>query len=99
MSADNWTNCHKCEEKAAEQWRRDKKKLDDSYGKIPAEEFLERVQAFPKSPVCKADTLREDYDIGIHEGVFYVQYSARCEADGCSFEHSFEHKEPVEEEK
>ncbi len=93
MSADNWANCPKCVEEATKQWKRDKEKLDESYGKVSAERYLEQVRLFPKSTIYRV-TLREDYNVGIDGENFCVNYKGTCVE--CGFKYNFVHKESIE---
>lgn len=94
MSADRWSMCPGCKKKA-EQKRKDLlKQIEDGYGKIPADEFMELVErsAQPQKPLT-LNTLREDWEIGIYEGEFGVDYYASCEE--CGFSYVFKHTEKV----
>lgn len=50
-------------------------------------------------PKCKKDTLREDYEVGIRNGVFEVNYGASCVYEGhkpgCGFKYSYRRSERV----
>lgn len=77
MSADNYTTCPRCEaiqEKA-------KKEAQESYGTVSEEEYLHLVEK--SKPKKDEDTLREDYEIGIYNGKFYIRYEGACSQ--CSF--------------
>jgi|APFre7841882654_1041346.scaffolds.fasta_scaffold405628_2 hypothetical protein len=84
MSADNWTFCPKCNAKAAKARQALEKKVKDSYGKIPEEEYLQLKEKLKKKeePVT---TLREDYELGIRDGKFFVSYGASCSECNYSF--------------
>ena len=86
MSADNWTYCPKCTEKANIARQAFEKKVKDSYGKVSAEEYLRLTEQL-KKPDEREQTLREDYELGIVEGRFYVSYRASCTA--CKFSFTF----------
>lgn len=92
MSASNWRKCPRCSA-AAE----DTKKL---YGTVPEDEYLRLRHLAAKK--AAAETLREDYEIGIVNGEFRVSYGATCMSAaapseaGCGFEFSFEHKQAVQ---
>lgn len=85
MSADNWRECPKClAEKTAT--HDTKEGLDLLYGKIPAGEYLERVNALenPATVALEGETFREDYEIGVgKDGVFSVSYAGSCSV--CNF--------------
>lgn len=104
MSADNWTVCPKCLSKFATEVSNWKKKMEESYGKIPIEEFNDlqkkvaiyqhALQNGMKDAVMtdiedETDTLREDYEIGIRDDVFEVSYSASCDKCGFRYNHKF----------
>jgi len=92
MSTDNWGTCPKCGGVDSEEWERDKKKLEESYGKIPADEYLDLLAAFLAAFTEEPDeveTLREDYELGILDGEFYVIYHAGCTK--CGFKYEFKH--------
>lgn len=92
MSADNWTICPRCKKVALAAKERDREKLAKQYGKLNPAEFIKRSAEVDK-PVELEDTLREDYDIGLHDGQFYVSYRAGC--DRCDFEVNYLHEEAV----
>lgn len=92
MSADNWTTCPKCLAADAAKSDANRKQVAESYGKVASEEYLKRVAALTKGPALE-DTLREDYEIGIYKGEFFVSYTGSCSV--CKFSHSFKHKEKV----
>jgi hypothetical protein len=90
MSADNWGTCPKCKADEEARKQRAKEKLDESYGKIPAAEYLRKAEQLGVVPEYNP-TLREDYQIYIDDaGVFSVEYRARCEVCGFEFVHDFE---------
>ncbi len=92
MSADNWGYCPKCKSEAEKKHRSDKLLAGESYGKIPAEKYIERFNAI-QTPKPLEQTLREDYHLGVTEdGEFYVDYSASC---SCGFKHTFKHSEKL----
>ena len=92
MSADNWTTCPRCKEKAEQAQADLLSRVETDYGKVAANEYVELIEQ-TKQPVEPGRTLREDWEIGIWKGKFFVSYSASCEE--CGFSHEFEHKQPV----
>lgn len=92
MSADNWDVCPRCviarEKKIAEAENR----AVESYGKVPISEYHRLVSAARDiDNIAPLDTtLREDYEIGIVKGKFYVIYSGRCTECGFSLEYKHE---------
>jgi predicted AlkP superfamily phosphohydrolase/phosphomutase len=92
MSANNWTLCPQCEAKADKANKEFEQKVKDSYGKVSSEEYIELLNKL-KQPKDKEETLREDYEIGTHHGVFEIDYRASCTV--CGFTHKFSHSEKV----
>ena len=93
MSADNWRGCPKCNHIEAVKRSEFKKDIDDSYGKIPAKEYLKKLEEY-ENPKPLGETLREDFSIGIIGDEFVVFYKARC--DRCGFKHKFEKREDID---
>ena len=84
MSADNWTNCPRCTAKELKRVKEIQLRAGESYGKVSPDEYLELLAEAKKEPQVK-DTLREDYEIGIHGGTFEVSYGCKCEVCGFTF--------------
>ncbi|GAF68325.1 unnamed protein product, partial [marine sediment metagenome] len=59
MSADNWRECPKCSKDAIARKEALANKVIESYGKIPAEEYLSLI-AEQHEPIVPDVTLRED---------------------------------------
>jgi len=100
MSADNWTICPRCEEKRLETYKkvleegteRLKKKIKDLTKKVkdPEEYRIQLTEIMEAEGVAQPeaeDTLRENFDIGIYEGHFFIEYEAECTK--CGFKFSF----------
>lgn len=66
-------------------------RLDADYGKVPKEEYQAIVDELKKPKEKLQTTLREDYEVGIYQGEFFVDYSGRC--DVCGFEYQYEFKD------
>jgi len=93
MSANNWTVCPRCTQTYVSKIARAKQALNDSYGKVPIEEYerlLENLQTAQKENEEEPETLREDYEQGIYNGHYRVSYSGSCENCGFEFEYKFE---------
>lgn len=90
MSADNWTICPRCEEIEQVTFDSARKAIEATYGKVSATEYKEAVRALGSGPASPVASLREDYEIGVREGVFDVYYTASCRACGFSFEYNYE---------
>lgn len=85
MSADNWGACPKCVHVATQAHAVDLKKANESYGKVSPEVYRAMIQKAER-PLEHANTLREDYEMGINnDGLFYVKYQGRCTSCGFSF--------------
>jgi len=94
MSADRWTICPKCEIEETRAAKEFSKKVEDSYGKVPAEEYLEmKMKEQDIEPILEA-TLREDYEIGVREGALEVSYTCSCNVCRFSFEHRYQQQLP-----
>jgi hypothetical protein len=89
MSADNYRTCPKCIRIADEKKQKAVQKANESYGKIPLEEWMQ-LQKKAEAPIILNDTLREDYYIGVdEEGQFEIQYSCYCSV--CGFKFTYKH--------
>lgn len=88
MSADNWTECPKCKEKALEHKRLAIMDAEKQYGKVSSIRYLELIERANKINTDTDNSLREDYEIGICKDIFEINYRASC---SCGF--SFEFKE------
>lgn len=94
MSADNWTCCPKCNVKRETAIDDLHKKAADSYGKVSADKYeVLKKEANAALESEAPSSLREDYEIGICEGVFEVSYRASCEK--CGFNFVYKHDEVV----
>jgi len=92
MSANNWTVCPECLRKAKARKEKLGRDLLDLYGEIPPDRWAE-LNDECNAPILTSDTLREDYELGILDGEFYVYYSGKC--DVCGFEFKYKHEEKV----
>lgn len=97
MSADNWTNCPKCRVDHDAALTAEHQRIAALYGKVSVEQFDSARSALASLEAETEDenTLREDYEIGIWDGVFTVSYRGGCEK--CGFEHTFTHSESMME--
>lgn len=96
MSADNWTTCPRCKRKHDEKLAADRAKLDKSYGKVPAANYMADLKAMElRERAEMPNTLREDYELGTNEdGTFSVNY--RCSCSTCDFRYSFKNEVPTQ---
>lgn len=94
MSADNWTQCPKCNKMVEDAKQKQIDKARVSYGKVSPEEYEVAILA-SKEPAVFNETLRENYWFYMKsDGFFKVSYSAFC--DRCGFKHTFTHSEQIE---
>jgi len=99
MSADNWTQCPHCYTKNRGLADDKDKIAREAYGKVTAEEFDRlRDDAFQFRKAITSDgnftdTLREDYEVGIRNGEFYVDYGASCAT--CGFRFGYKHEAKI----
>lgn len=89
MSADNWTTCPRCMKNATQKKAKLQKQVQESYGKIPVEEY-DSVRVEVEKDISLEETLREDYQFYMgDDGNFSASYRAHCNI--CDFLHEFEH--------
>ena len=90
MSADNWAICPQCKASKLAVRDENKRKAEESYGKVDAAEYLRLLQV-SSIAVKVEETMREDYEIGVDdEGVFHIGYYASC---NCGFKFEYKHTE------
>lgn len=88
MSAKNWQICPECERLAQQKSARALTKANASYGKVSAEEY--RVLCIKADAQPKLEeTLREDYQQGIHNGQYSVSYRGHCQECGFMFDYEY----------
>lgn len=87
MSADNYSRCPKCKRENEKEIIELEKKISDSYGKIPATEYLALLQQ-RDHPRVMEETLREDYEFFLNDELLQIRYSCSCSI--CKFEYKFE---------
>lgn len=99
MSANNWTQCPRCYVTNLTKAKELDKAASEAYGKVPVEQFDElrdKARSFREAIVTDdkfSSSLREDWDLGIHKGKFYVSYGASCST--CGFEFRYKHEETM----
>lgn len=82
MSADNWTACPACLDKARRHSENLKQQVIDGYGKLPITEW-DTLRAEAEKEVEIEQTFREDYEFwGAHEGTLHISYEGRCTVCG-----------------
>ncbi len=96
MSADNWAICPRCKEKKKVADAKRLSDVEDQYGKVSSEVYIELRQE-ADAVVSLSATLREDFDIGVDDetGQFSVNYHCRC--DMCGLQKQFEHNLTIED--
>ncbi len=86
MSAENWGICPRCKKQNEAAVAAKLSEAQDAYGKVSAEEYEEFLCA-ARAPVQQAETLREDYYLGVDvDGEFAVTYRCDCAACGLRYE-------------
>lgn len=96
MSADNWTVCPRCKAAAESKVKQLEVEAEDGYGKLPKSEYFAKLGELEQARQCIAEfptDLREDYELGVLNGEFYVAYTGQC--NECTWRHSFKHREAV----
>lgn len=84
MSANNWTVCPKCESAHRASCDKLESELHESYGKVSLNEYSDLKDALTERQNEElTKEMREDFEIGIEDGVFEYSYSAYCYA--CNF--------------
>lgn len=85
MSADNWTECPRCVDRANRDYRAEVERVEALYGKVPVEEF-DRERAALRAPELDA-TFRENYEFyGAMSGTVHYNYRGSCTRCGLSTE-------------
>lgn len=92
MSADNWTICPKCKSRDAVLNEARILAPAKAYGKVSPDAYAKLLEQ-AQNLIQTEDTLREDYEIGIRNGKFSVDYCASCQA--CDFIHKFKYEEDL----
>lgn len=93
MSADCWRICPLCEKKRKEQIIEHKKNVEEGYGILSKDEYLEAIRCSENEEEV-AETLREDHEICTdNNGLFFVNYTCYCTE--CKFTYSFSCEEEV----
>jgi len=88
MSASNYAVCPKCNIKHEEDIKKAQTNVDNFYGKVSPQEYLELIQI--KNQLVNQDEqthLREDYEFYTHDGILEIIYACTC--DICHQSYSF----------
>ena len=89
MSADNWGKCPKCGDDENREYEKAEKELARAYGRVDSITYLTMAAELKAIPREYRESLREDYEIGIFDGEFSVEYCGCC--DECGFEYKFKY--------
>lgn len=91
MSADNWSKCPNCSEIKQNKIDKLDKKITNSYGKIDEEKYVALQKTLTVLLIYQVEeTLREDYEIGMNDGVFYAIYDCSCSKCGWNWHEKIE---------
>ena len=87
MSADNWTTCPGCYDKAQKEAIEEHERVAGLYGVVPVEEFDAERAALPPIDPEIDNTFREDYEFfGASQGEIHCRYKGQCMTCGLSVE-------------
>ncbi len=93
MGADNWTTCPKCAKDFVSARDKQIAAVGRQYGKITKEHYGQLMAAAQEIEQEGTPTsLREDYEQGVHDGEYSVDYSCSCIKCGFSWEYHFSKK-------
>lgn len=97
MSADNWARCPRCTRIGTAQLKAREEEVQESYGKVPVDEFDEarRKLAIDRKVFENRErTFREDYEFyGAEEGIVTTDYSGLCSK--CGLKLKFRESRPI----
>jgi hypothetical protein len=87
VSADNWTVCPRCWDRAKCEAAEARANVMVLYGQIPVEEFDAKRAALTEPDPDDFSTFREDYEFyGAEEGEVKARYSGVCTVCGLAVE-------------
>lgn len=96
MSADNWSVCPRCRDRAKAEKIARAQAAVDAYGKVSAEEYAALVERSTE-PLEPKETFREDYEFyGASGGTVTASYSGHCDVCGLGVDFQYEHPFYVE---
>lgn len=97
MSADNWTQCPRCEENIEREWNERILRHAATYGNVDPETFMAEAAEIVKGMPKMGSNFREDYEFYMlaEDGVVKVvaSYSGYCSA--CDLELNFKDSHPL----
>lgn len=93
MGANNWATCPKCQKANYAEQTRLLKIVNDAYGEVSVDEYVELRRKANEYDPPDCITFREDYEIGLSswDGKLHISYHGECEK--CGFEKKFDHHE------
>lgn len=92
MSARNWATCPQCKSLSRSEHAAKLEAWKESYGKVSLAEY-EKTRP-PQQPPVLDQTLREDYELWIDDGMqFKMYYHASCET--CGLDYTTKLQQPV----
>lgn len=87
--SESWTQCPRCWAELADKCIKLKQKVENEYGKISKEEYMELVEE-SRTAIRATHSLEENYEIGMEkDGEFSIGYKCTCVS--CGFLFTFEH--------
>jgi hypothetical protein len=92
MGADKYTECPKCLKKREVEFKKFETKHNESYGKVSRDTYLkniEKLNEMKRELDTPIKTVREDFEIGIYDGEFEVDYSSSCSKCDFAFTYKF----------
>jgi hypothetical protein len=94
MSADNWAVCPRCTANKEAEAAKLRSDADAAYGKVGVDEWKAKdaaAKAAADALPLTERTFREDYEVGIYDTEFGINYSGGCSV--CGLSHGFKHEE------
>jgi hypothetical protein len=90
MSANNYATCPNCEKRCTDKIEEVKK----LYNVLTVDDYNARLRkALEEDKNQRLYALREDWEIGVYNGAFRVDYTASC--DKCGWTKRFKHEKQV----
>lgn len=94
MSADNWTQCPRCLKRRAVEVENKTVAVDAAYGNVTVDQFDHLRSELANLKSDRVDeTFREDWEIGLSDGEFFVRYRGSC--GSCNLRYEFKYDDTV----
>ena len=94
MGADQWSVCPRCFKKWKEKQDKLLKDLDECYGKVPRNQYLDMIEE-SKLPFSTKKTFGAYFDVDLwNDGLFEISYEGSC--DVCDFTVAFDYNKMME---